>query len=97
MHIFVERDLLDISGALATNMHNFPQNVMTECRRENSRMENEIFMFSECNISYIWKSSETECIPMPQSTLNLVVEEKYILSTFKDNDINIKFWKIYGK
>ena len=51
MRIFVERHLLDISGALATNMQNFSRNVVTERRREISRRGREIFLLSERNLN----------------------------------------------
>ena len=47
MHIFVERHLLDIYDALATNTHNISRNVVTERRREISRRGREILMLSE--------------------------------------------------
>ena len=59
-HIFVECYLLDISGALAPKMQNFPRNVVAECRREISRRWCQIFVLSKCNLNLT-----TTCKPWP--------------------------------
>ena len=50
IHSVVEHHLLDSSDALATNTHNFSQNMGTECRQEISRMGRDIFVLSKCNL-----------------------------------------------